>query len=162
MRPDVPSKRERSSCFGRSSSRCLFSYSRSSSRRRHASTSIARRTSADTKHSLWSWTQLIRADGVVDERNTLAEKRLRLAVTREFQARGLEATDVGADLVVRVSSRETEQTILLKSGWHHYPRGWSRRWGYWGYGGYWGYPDIGVIGVHMRAMCGRVVISRGL
>ena len=83
----------------------------------------------------------IRADGVVDESNTLAESRLRQAVTREFQARGLEATDVGADLTVRVSSRETEQ---LSSGWdpypYSYPWGWRGRWAYWGYPRYWGYP----------------------
>ena len=83
----------------------------------------------------------IRADGVVDEFNTLAENRIRQAVMREFQARGLEATDVGADLTVHVSSRETEQTVLLSSGLHDYRWGWSgRRWGYRGYPRYWGYP----------------------
>jgi hypothetical protein len=75
----------------------------------------------------------IRADGVVDEGNTLAENRLRQAVTREFQARGLEATDVGADLTVRVSSRETERTVVMSSGWPGYPWGRFRRWGYWGW-----------------------------
>ena len=83
----------------------------------------------------------IRADGFVDEHNTLAENRLRQAVTREFQARGLEATDVGADLTVRVSSRETERTAVINSGWHAYPyrRAWNRRWGHWGGPGYWGH-----------------------
>ena len=80
----------------------------------------------------------IRADGVVDEYNTLAESRLRQAVTREFQARGLEATDVGADLTVRVSSRETERTVVVDSGWNTYPWGWGRRRGYWNRHGYWG------------------------
>jgi len=81
----------------------------------------------------------ILADGVVDEYNTLAEKRLHQAVTRELQTRGLEATDIGADLIVRISSRETEQTVVLSSGWHtySYPWDWSRRWAYWG--GPWGY-----------------------
>jgi len=83
----------------------------------------------------------IRADGVVDEYNTLAENRLRQAVTRELRVRGLEATEVGADLTVRVSSRETEQTVVQSSGWHTYPYpwGWSRRWGYWGGPRSWGY-----------------------
>jgi Domain of unknown function (DUF4136) len=80
----------------------------------------------------------IRADGVVDEHNTLAENRLRLAVTREFQTRGMEATDRGADLTVRVSSRETERTIVESYGWHEYPWGWYSRRGYWGRPGYWG------------------------
>jgi hypothetical protein len=80
----------------------------------------------------------IRADGVVDEQNTLAQNRLRQAVTREFQTRGLEATDSGADLTVRVSSRETERAVVLGSGWGGYPRGWYRRWGYWGRPGFWG------------------------
>src|SRR5258706_11674197 len=60
---------------------------------------------------------LVRADGVVDEHDKLAENRLRQAVTREFQARALEATDVAANLTVRVSSHETEQTAVLGSGW---------------------------------------------
>ncbi len=83
----------------------------------------------------------IRADGAVDEYNTLAEKRLDQAVTRELQTRGLEATDLGADIIVRVSSRETEQTAVLSSGWYTYPYrwGWSRRWSYWGGPGSWGY-----------------------
>ena len=86
----------------------------------------------------------IRADGVVDEYNTLAESRLHNAVTRELQARGLEATEVWADVIVRVSSRETERAVVIDSGWRTYPSyhwGWRRRWGYWGgpaYRGYWG------------------------
>jgi len=83
----------------------------------------------------------IRADGAVDEYNTLAEKRLDQAVTRELRTRGLEATDIGADIIVRVSSRETEQAIVLSQGWYAYPYpwGWSRRWAYWGGPGSWGY-----------------------
>ena len=88
----------------------------------------------------------IRADGVVDESNTLAEKRLSQAVTLKLQTRGLKTTGIGADLAVRVSSRETEETYLLSSGWNAYPYrypspyywGWSRRWAYWGGPGYWG------------------------
>jgi len=81
----------------------------------------------------------IRADGVVDEYNTLAEKRLCQAVTRALETRGLEATDLGADLTVLVSSRETEQTVVLSSGWRTYPYSWrwNRRWAYWGGPGYW-------------------------
>jgi hypothetical protein len=37
---------------------------------------------------------LVGADGRVDEHNTLAEDRLRRAVTAELGARGLESTDV--------------------------------------------------------------------
>jgi hypothetical protein len=66
----------------------------------------------------------IRADGVVDEHNTLAEDRLRQAVTRELQARGLEATDLRPDVTVRVSSRETERTVVRSTGGDPYP------WGY--------------------------------
>jgi hypothetical protein len=83
----------------------------------------------------------IRADGVVDEYNTLAGKRLRQAVTRELQARGLEATDAVADLTVRVSSRETERTAVMDPGWGAYPYpywSWSRRWAFRGGPGYWG------------------------
>jgi hypothetical protein len=84
----------------------------------------------------------IRVDGVVDEHNTLAEKRLRQAVTRELQARGLEATDVAADLTVRVSSRESERTVVMDPGWraaYPYPYwGGSRRWAFRGGPGYWG------------------------
>jgi len=105
----------------------------------------------------------IRADGVVDEYNTLAEKRLRQAVTRELQARGLEATDAVADLTVRVSSRETERTVVLDSGWRAYPYpywGWSRRWAYRGGPGYWGYwgPSAGDAWPH-RYLEGSVTID---
>jgi Domain of unknown function (DUF4136) len=82
----------------------------------------------------------VRADGVVDENNTLAENRLREAVTREFRTRGLEETEAGADLTVRVSSRETERTVVQGSAWDPYP--WGYGWGYhprWGYGRRWGY-----------------------
>ena len=78
----------------------------------------------------------IRADGVVDEQNTLAENRLRQAVARELQTRGLEATEAGADLTVRVSSRGAERTVIVDSGWNGYPWAWGRR-RYWR-GPYWG------------------------
>ena len=83
---------------------------------------------------------LVRSDGVVDEQNTLAETRLRQAVTRELQARGLEPTDQGADVMVQVSGRESERTLVIDDwGWGHNP--WRRRWGYWGYPHrYWGGP----------------------
>jgi uncharacterized protein DUF4136 len=85
----------------------------------------------------------VRADGVIDEHNTLAEGRLRDAVTREFVARGLEPTDTGADLTVRVSSRETERTVVENSGWDPYPYAyrwrWHPRWGYWRP---WGYSGV--------------------
>ena len=74
----------------------------------------------------------VRTDGAVDEHNTLAEGRLREAVTREFLARGLEPTDGTPDLTVRVSSRETERTVVERSAWDPYPYrwGWRSRWGY--------------------------------
>lgn len=84
---------------------------------------------------------LVRSDGVVDERNTLAESRLRQAVTRELQARGLEPAGVGADLVVRVSARDTERTDIVSSGWGGYP--WYGGLGYFGYRGYFGYGGYG-------------------
>jgi hypothetical protein len=84
----------------------------------------------------------IRADGVLDEHNTLAESRLREAVTREFLARGLEPSDVGADLTIRVSSRETERTVVQTGAWDPYPFGyrwaWHPRWGYRRVWGHWG------------------------
>ena len=85
-------------------------------------------------------TELVRSDGVVDEQNTLAEGRLRQAVTRELQARGLEATEEGGDVVVRVSARDVERTVAIDGwGWGPYPL--RRRWGYWGRPyGYWGGP----------------------
>jgi hypothetical protein len=76
----------------------------------------------------------IRADGGVDEQNTLATGRLREAVTQEFLARGLEPTDGRADLTVRVSSRETQRTIVERSAFDPYWAGyrwvWHPRWGY--------------------------------
>jgi hypothetical protein len=59
---------------------------------------------------------MVRADGTVDEQNTLAQDRLRRAVASELAARGLESTSVNPDLVVRVSSRDTERTQLVGSG----------------------------------------------
>ena len=63
---------------------------------------------------------LVRADGTTDEHNTLAEDRLRRAVASELAARGLESTSTGADLVVRVSSRDTERTQVVSSGFPTY------------------------------------------
>jgi hypothetical protein len=85
---------------------------------------------------------LVRPDGSVDETNTLAENRIRQAVTSELLARGLEPTDEGPSLLVRVSGRNTERVSVISSG-PVYPRYyWRRRWGYWRpyrYG-YWGTP----------------------
>lgn len=64
---------------------------------------------------------LVRTDGTTDEQNTLAEDRLRRAVARELTARGLESTSRGADLVVRISGRDTERTEIVGSGFTHYP-----------------------------------------
>ena len=66
---------------------------------------------------------LVRADGTTDEHNTLAEDRLRRAVASELAARGLESTSAGADLLVRVSSRDAERTQLVSSG---FPQYWYR------------------------------------
>lgn len=72
----------------------------------------------------------IRADGTVDEHNTIVLNSQRQAVAYQLRMRGLSETDVDPDLIVRVSSRETE--IVAYWG---YPYGW---YGPWGYGGYWG------------------------
>jgi hypothetical protein len=69
---------------------------------------------------------LVRADGTTDEHNTLAEDRLRRAVASELAARGLESTSAGADLLVRVSSRDTERTQVVSSGVPYYPTFWYR------------------------------------
>src|SRR5262245_35932459 len=69
---------------------------------------------------------LVRADGATDEQNTLAEDRLRRAITRELTARGLEATPASADLIVRASGRNTERTEIVSSGFGHYPTFWYR------------------------------------
>jgi hypothetical protein len=69
---------------------------------------------------------LVRADGATDEQNTLADDRLRRAITRELTARGLEATSESADLIVRVTGRNAERTELLSSGFGHYPTYWYR------------------------------------
>jgi hypothetical protein len=86
---------------------------------------------------------LVRPDGSVDETNTLAENRIRNAVTSELLARGLEPTDEGASLLVRVSGRDSERVSIIHSG-PVYPRYyWRRRWAYWGGPyrfGYWGAP----------------------
>jgi hypothetical protein len=73
---------------------------------------------------------LVDRNGGVDERNTLAERRLREAVSRELQERGLEPAGANADLVVRVSTRDTERTQVLSRGYDPWYRG-RRRWGYW-------------------------------
>jgi Domain of unknown function (DUF4136) len=69
---------------------------------------------------------LVRADGATDEQNTLADDRLRRAITRELTARGLEATSESADLIVRATGRNAERTELLSSGFGHYPTYWYR------------------------------------
>jgi hypothetical protein len=68
---------------------------------------------------------LVRADGVTDEQNTLAEGRLRRAVESELTARGLEPTSSGADLIVRVSGRDAERAEIVNSGFN-YPSYWYR------------------------------------
>jgi Domain of unknown function (DUF4136) len=90
---------------------------------------------------------LVRTDGVVDERNTLAEGRLRQAVTNEFLQRGIESTDAQSQLIVRVSARDSERRELVSTGWAPYPSYWSRRWGYWRrpYYGRWGLYDSPVL-----------------
>ena len=64
---------------------------------------------------------LVRADGAVDEQNTLAEDRIRRAVSRELIARGLEPTDGRPDLIVRVSGRDNERSEVVTSGLNTYP-----------------------------------------
>jgi len=85
---------------------------------------------------------LVRPDGSIDERNTLAENRIRDAVTGELVSRGLEPSDSGASLVVRVSGRDSERVSVWTRGWP-YAGYWRGRWAYWGgpfrYG-YWGAP----------------------
>jgi hypothetical protein len=90
---------------------------------------------------------LVRPDGAVDEHNTLAENRIHDAVTRELVSRGLEPTDSNtADLVVHVSSRDSDRVSIVSTGWPAYGGiGYYgyRRWGYWGRPyrfGYWGAP----------------------
>jgi hypothetical protein len=73
----------------------------------------------------------VQADGGVDERNTLAENRLRRAISGELESRGLESDDTASDVVVRVSGRENARTALHASPWIGYPRY------YWGYRRYW-------------------------
>jgi hypothetical protein len=68
---------------------------------------------------------LVRADGAIDEQNTLAEDRIRRAVARELRARGLESTSSDADLIVRVSGRDVERAEIVGSGFN-YPRYWYR------------------------------------
>jgi hypothetical protein len=64
---------------------------------------------------------LVRADGTIDEQNTLAADRLRRAVAGELASRGLESTSVNPDLLIRVSSRDSNRTQLVGSGFSHYP-----------------------------------------
>jgi hypothetical protein len=88
---------------------------------------------------------LVRADGVVDEENTLAENRLRRAITNEFLARGIESTDTGSHLIVRVTGRDTERSEIVRTGWGGAPAYWHWRRGHWRRPyGYWGgfYDDI--------------------
>jgi hypothetical protein len=94
---------------------------------------------------------LVRPDGSVDEGNTLAENRIRGAVTSELLSRGLEPADEQASLIVRVSGRDTERVSLIGSPWPAYSGYyWRRRWGYWRpyrYG-YWGAPYHGDVWTH--------------
>lgn len=83
---------------------------------------------------------LVRADGAVDEQNTLAESRLQRAVTNEFMARGIESTDAGSQLIVRVSGRDAERSEILSTGWNSYPGYWYRRGYRWRPYGFWGGP----------------------
>lgn len=86
---------------------------------------------------------LVRPDGTIDEHNTLAENRIRDAVTRELAARGLEPTDsTSADLTVRVSGRDSDRVSIVGTGWPAYSGFGYRRWGYWSpyRFGYWGAP----------------------
>jgi hypothetical protein len=69
---------------------------------------------------------LVRADGTIDEQNTLAEERLRRAVASELAARGLESSSVAADLLVRVSGRDSDRTEVVRSGFPYYPTYWYR------------------------------------
>jgi hypothetical protein len=94
---------------------------------------------------------LVRPDGSIDEQNTLAENRIRGAVTRELLSRGLEPTDEGANLVVRVSGRDTERVSIVSTGWPAHYGYWGRRWGYWGRPyryGYWARPYDGDVWAH--------------
>jgi len=80
---------------------------------------------------------LVGTDGRVDEHNTLAEERLRRAVTAELGTRGLESTDVNPDLLIRVSGRSHERTELVNGGLNSYPvfyrrYRYGRSYGYWG------------------------------
>src|SRR5262245_25843281 len=87
---------------------------------------------------------LVRPDGSVDERNTLAQNRIREAVTNELLSRGLEPADSGANLVVRVSGRDSERVAVMSDGWPAYGGYWNRRFGFWGRRwGYWGAPFYG-------------------
>ncbi len=76
--------------------------------------------------------QLVRSDGSLDERNALAEDRLHFAVGRELRARGLAQTELGADVIVRVSGRDSERTEIVNSGFGPYRRYWGRYRYYWG------------------------------
>src|ERR1700752_5352353 len=90
---------------------------------------------------------LVRPDGTIDEHNTLAENRIRDGVTNELVARGLEPTDSGnANLVVRVSGRDSDRVSIVSTGWPAYGGFYQRRFGYWGRPyrcGFWGAPYYG-------------------
>ena len=93
---------------------------------------------------------LVRPDGSVDEGNTLAQARIRSAVTSELLSRGFEPTDSGPSLVVRVYGRDSERVALVGTGLPAYPGFWYPRWGYWGRPyryryGYWGAPYYGSV-----------------
>jgi Domain of unknown function (DUF4136) len=95
--------------------------------------------------------QLVRPDGSVDEQNTLAENRIRGAVTNELLLRGLEPTDDGANLVVRISGRDRERVSLVGSAFPSFYGGYWRPWGYRGRFyrfGYWGAPYYNDVWTH--------------
>lgn len=104
---------------------------------------------------------LVRPDGSIDEQNTLAENRIRGAVTSELLSRGLEQTDDGANLVVRISGRDTERVSIVSTGWPAYSGYWRRRWGFWGRPyryGYWGAPYYGDVWTH-RYLEGALTVN---
>ena len=76
---------------------------------------------------------LVRTDGEIDTHNTLAESRLERAIVHEFLGRGIESTESGSDLIVRVTGRDTQRSEIVRTGWNSYPGYWHRRWGYWRY-----------------------------
>jgi hypothetical protein len=69
---------------------------------------------------------MVRADGRVDEQNTLTADRLRRSISHELRTRGLESAAGASDLLVQVSARDTERVDLVRSGFHSSPAYWYR------------------------------------